>query len=405
MPTFSEARRTILDHVSTTGIERVSLIDAIGRTLAEDMTAPWNMPPWDNSAMDGFAVRAGDCQAPQTLLKVTGYIPAGAIATSAVEAGCAIRIMTGAPIPPGADAVVPVEETEEDADSVKILEPVKARQHIRFAGEDIKTGDRVLAAGTAITPSAINMLASLGTALLPVFRRVRVAIVSTGDELVELGGQIGKGQIINSNALSLAAAVKEIGGEPVIVGIARDNRESHLHILQQGLQADVLITSAGVSAGDRDLVREILTELGAEQLFWKVDIKPGRPTAFAMKANTPIFSLPGNPVSSMITFEELVKPALLKMMGRKQVIAPLFKATLTEEIRKKPGRLHFLRVALERGKDGYLASSSGNQETGIVKTMIQADGLAMLPPDKALFAAGEQVDVHILNQDFLLEEA
>ncbi|GAB7026886.1 molybdopterin molybdotransferase MoeA [Geotalea toluenoxydans] len=404
MPTFTEARKIILDNVATTNMERVALLDAIGRTLAEDMAAPWDMPPWNNSAMDGFAVRAEDCQGPATL-RVTGYIPAGAIATAAVEPGCAIKIMTGAPIPPGADAVVPVEETVEGTDSVKILEQVKKRQHIRFAGEDIKAGDKVLAAGTAITSSGINMLASLGAALVPVFRRLRVAIVSTGDELVELGGQIGQGQIINSNALSLAAAVREIGGEPVIIGIARDNRESHLHLLSQGLQADVLLTSAGVSAGDRDLVREVLTELGVRQLFWKVDIKPGRPTAFAMKDNIPVFSLPGNPVSTMITFEELVKPALLKMMGRTRIIAPTYKATLTEEIRKKPGRLHFLRVTLGKGKDGYLATSSGNQETGIVRTMIQADGLALLPADKSVFAAGEQIDVHILNHNFEMEEA
>ena len=404
MPTFTEARKIILDNVATINMERVALLDAIGRTLAEDMAAPWDMPPWNNSAMDGFAVRAEDCQGPATL-RVTGYIPAGAVATAAVEPGCAVKIMTGAPIPPGADAVVPVEETVEGTDSVKILEQVKKRQHIRFAGEDIKAGDKVLAAGTAITSSGINMLASLGAALVPVFRRLRVAIVSTGDELVELGGQIGQGQIINSNALSLAAAVKEIGGEPVIIGIARDNRESHLHLLSQGLQADVLLTSAGVSAGDRDLVREVLTELGVRQLFWKVDIKPGRPTAFAMKDNIPVFSLPGNPVSTMITFEELVKPALLKMMGRKRIISPTYKATLTEEIRKKPGRLHFLRVTLGKGKDGYLATSSGNQETGIVRTMIQADGLALLPADKSVFAAGEQIDVHILNHNFEMEEA
>ncbi len=403
MPTFIEARKIILDSVATTPIERVSLLDALGRTLADDMSAPWDMPRWDNSAMDGYAVRAADCRVPVTL-RISGYIPAGAVATSAVEPGCAIKIMTGAPIPPGADAVVPFEETEEGTESVTILEPVKERQHIRFAGEDIKAGERVLSAGTTVTPSGINMLATLGAALVPVHRKVRVAVVSTGDELIELGAQMGPGQIINSNALSLAAAIKQAGGEPIIIGIARDNRESHLQLLSQGLKADVLITSAGVSAGDRDLVREILTELGVQQVFWKVDIKPGRPTAFAMKDTTPVFSLPGNPVSTMITFEELVKPALLKMMGRTAYIASTHKAILTEEVHKKPGRLHFLRVSLKPGKDGYLATSSGNQETGIVRTMIQADGLALLPPDKSVFAAGEQVEVHILNRDFEMEQ-
>lgn len=401
MPTFTEGRKIILDNVSTTPVERVALLDALDRTLAEDMSAPWDMPRWDNSAMDGYAVRAGDCREPVTL-RISGYIPAGVIATSAVEPGCAIKIMTGAPIPPGADAVVPFEETEEGPDSVKIIAPVKERQHIRFTGEDIRSGERVLAAGTTVTPSGINMLATLGAALVPVHQKVRVAVVSTGDELVELGAQVGPGQIINSNALSLAAAVRQAGGEPTIIGIAKDNHESHMQLLSQALKSDMLITSAGVSAGDRDLVRDVLAELGVQQIFWKLDIKPGRPTAFAMKGETPVFSLPGNPVSAMITFEELVKPALLKMMGKRACLPPSYTATLSEEIRKKPGRLHFLRVSLQMGKDGYIATSSGNQDTGIVKTMIQADGLALLPPEKSFFAAGETVEIHILNRDFEL---
>lgn len=403
MLSFIEARNIILNNIRPVGIERVMLLDAIGRILADEIKAPWDMPLWNNSAMDGYAVRSEDCQTPVTL-RVTGYIPAGATDTCVVDPGCTVRIMTGAPIPPGADAVVPFEETEEGEQFIKIHNQVKKGQHIRFAGEDVKAGDTVLAAGTVIAPPGISMLASLGSAFVPVYRKAKVAILSTGDELVELGGPVSAGQIINSNTLSLAAAVREIGCEPVIIGIARDNRTSHQQLLREGLNADALITSAGVSAGDRDLVREVLAELGVQQLFWKVDIKPGRPTAFGLNAGKPVFSLPGNPVSTMMTFEEFVRPALLKMMGRKRVIKPTVKAALREDVRKKTGRLHLLRVRLEAGSDGYQASVFGDQSTGILRTMVQADGFAFLPPEKGFFAKGELVDVHVLNRDFEMEE-
>lgn len=403
MLSFIEARSSILNSVRPLGMERVMLLDAVGRTLADDIKAPWNMPLWNNSAMDGYAVRSAECQNPATL-RVSGYIPAGATATCSVDPGCAVRIMTGAPIPPGADAVVPFEETEEGEDWVKIRTRVTEGDHIRFAGEDVKAGETVLAAGTVIAPPGVSMLASLGAAFVPVYRKARVAILSTGDELVELGSRVSEGQIINSNTLTLAAAIKEIGGEPVIIGIARDNRDSHEELLREGLDADALITSAGVSAGDRDLVRDVLTELGVRQMFWKVDIKPGRPTAFALNDHKPVFSLPGNPVSTMMTFELFVRPALLRMMGRKRVIRPTVKAALTEEVSKKKGRLHLLRVRLEAADEGYLASVLGNQSTGVLKSMVQADGLAFLPPEKGLFAKGEPVEVHVLNRDFDMEE-
>ena len=210
-------------------------------------------------------------------------------------------------------------------------------QHIRFRGEDIRRGDRIVSAGTILRPPDISMLASFGKAYPSVHRRARVAVLSTGDELIELGEPPEPGRIVNSNALSLAAAVREIGAEPAILGIARDNRESHLEKMSEGLKADALITTAGVSAGDRDLVRDCLAELGVRQLFWKVDIKPGGPFAFGMKEGKPVFSLPGNPVSTMITFEELVRPALLRMMGHRRVIRPFVKATLRDRGAEEAG--------------------------------------------------------------------
>jgi len=404
MVSFEEARSLILDAIQPLGIERISLLDAAGRVLAGDVSAPWNLPLWDNSAMDGYAVRWEDCRNTPCRLRVTGFLPAGARADGvSVEPGCAVRIMTGAPTPAGCDAVVPVEETDDGQQHVQLNEPVKCGQHIRVCGEDVAAGAVFIRGGAIIRPPEVNMLASFGMALVPVYRRPIVAILSTGDELVELGVTPGAGEIINSNTLSLAAAVQEAGGIARIVGIARDNRESHLEKLREGLKADVLITSAGVSAGDCDLVRDILEELGARQLFWKVGIKPGGPTAFAMYGSTPVFSLPGNPVSTMITFEEFVRPALLRMQGHQRVLRPLFKAILREEQRKKPGKVQIVRLRLEKQGDRWYATSAGNQQTAILKTMVDAQAIAVLPAGSTRFAAGDEVDVHFYGNYIELE--
>lgn len=402
MISFEEARRTILDKVAPAGVERVMLLDAAGRIIAEDFAAPWDMPRWDNSAMDGFAVRSADC-APGVTLKVTDYIPAGVSSDDAVTKGCAARIMTGAPIPPGADAVVPFEETEEAEGSVKLLHPVKKQDHIRFKGEDVASGESVVARGTLLGPPQISLLASFAALLVPVYRKIRVAIVSTGDELVEVGTEPKESQIVNSNTLALAAAIKLCGAEPVILGIARDNRESHLALLSEGLKADVLITSAGVSAGDRDLVRETLVELGVKEEFWKIGIKPGGPTAFGLKGNTPVFSLPGNPVSTMITFEEFARPALLKMMGHTSVFRRTVRGYLQDEVRKKAGKMNFLRVRATVEDGRYLVSTSGDQNTGILKTMLRSNALALLPADRTDFKAGDEVELHILDATLEME--
>ena len=398
MLTFEAARTMILDSVSPCGVERVTLLDSLGRTLAEDVISPSDLPAADNSAMDGYAVVTADCGEP-ALLNITGHLQAGGDISSEVISGCAIRIMTGAQIPPGADAVVPVEETEDRGGFVFIKGPVHNGQHIRFRGEDVREGETVIPAGTAIRPPEISMLASCGRLFVPVFRKPKVAILSTGDELVEPGEPVSPGKIINSNALSLAASVREAGAEPVILGIARDNREDHLAKMVEGLRADALITSAGVSAGDHDHVREVLKELGVEQKFWKVAMKPGSPTAFGMKDGIPVFSLPGNPVSTLVTFEIFVRPALLRMQGRRRTIRPTLKVTLTEEVRKRPGRVQFVRLCLEREGEEFRGRSAGDQNTGILKTMLMADAMAVLPADGTRFAAGEVVDAYLLRED------
>jgi molybdopterin molybdotransferase len=404
MPTFEEARTCILESVNTLGTEKVELLEALGRVLAEDIVAPWDMPLWNNTAMDGFAVRAGDCKEPVSL-KVAGFLPAGENMVNTLEPGTAVKILTGAPIPPGADAVVPVEEVDDKGDTVFIRGPVKVGDHIRFRGEDVKAGELIMHVGTVIRPYEISMLASFGKLFIPVYRKARVAIISTGDELVEPGEALSPGKIINSNAITVAAAVRQIGGEPVMLGIARDDRESLREKLSEGLNADVLITSAGISAGDRDLVRAVLDELNVKLVFWKIDVKPGRPTAFSLRDGKPVFSLPGNPVSTMITFEEFVRPALLKMMGHKKILKPFVKATLKGAVKKKPGRVNFLRVSLEKENGKLFARSPGDQNTGILKTMLLAGGIAVLPTEQGDIREGEMVDVHLLGPGVeLLEE-
>lgn len=394
---FEDARTLILSQVPPLAVERVDLLDAVGRAIADPFDASLDLPRFDNSAMDGYAVRAEDCHS-GAVLPVIGYIPAGGRAEPALQPGCAVKIMTGAPLPPGADAVIPFEETDSGDATVSICGKVEKRDHIRFRGEDISAGQRVMEAGTTLRPPEISLLASFGCARVSVYGKPKVAILSTGDELVELGQPLSDETIVNSNSWSLAAAVKEIGAEPVMLGIARDNLESLREKLAAGLSCDVLITSAGVSAGDRDLVREVLNELDVQQLFWKVDIKPGRPTAFGMKGQVPVFSLPGNPVSSMITFEEFVRPALLKMMGHRHVLKPLIKATLKQPVKKKPGRTHFMRVTVFAENGDLVVASSGDQNTGILRTMMRANAIAILPAERDAFAAGEVVLIHLLDQ-------
>jgi molybdopterin molybdotransferase len=399
MPSFEQARATILDRVGVLGSERVGALDAVGRALAEGVIAPWDLPRWDNSAMDGYALRAGDATGP-TSLQIAGYIPAGGQATAPVAPGTAARIMTGAPMPPGSDAVVPLEDVVEQAGRIVLAKAVRRGAHVRGKGEDIAAGEAVLPAGTILGPVEVSLLASFGRATVAVVRRARVAILSTGDELAEPGEPLGPGKIYDSNGLAVAAAVKALGGEPVMLGIARDDRDSLRRLLGEGLAADALVTTAGVSMGDRDLVREVLTELHVEQVFWKVDIKPGRPTAFAMRGRTPVFSLPGNPVSTLLTFEEFVRPALLKMMGHAACLRPLVDALFGEDLRRTPGRVSFVRVRLER-KDGALwAFSAGNQDTGIMKTQLRADGIAVIPAECAGLHAGSPVGVQILRAGF-----
>jgi len=395
MLTFEEAREIVLARVSPLGTELVPLTHAAGRVLAGEVRSPWDLPPWDNSAMDGYAVRSGDCRGSASL-KITGYMAAGGPDAPKVAPGGAVKIMTGSPVPEGCDAVVPFEEAEERDGAVHVPAPVKAGAHIRYRAEDIPAGTLVVPEGTVLRPPEISMLASFGRATVPVYRKPRVAVLSTGDELVELGEPLGPGKIVNSNSHALAAAIVEAGGTPVLLGIALDDRESLSAKLSEGLSADVLVTSAGVSMGDRDFVRDVLAELGVAPVFWKVLIKPGGPIAFGVAGKTAVFSLPGNPVSSLVTFEVFVRPAIRKMTGHRDPVKPAVKAALAEPVKKKPGKTQFFRVTIESGEEGYVARTSGDQNSGILRTLVLADGIAVLPAERTAFAAGEKVDVLLL---------
>jgi len=420
MVSFEDARQLILDNVVPLAAEQVGLAESLGRVLAADVTAPWDMPVCDNSAMDGYAVRSIDCRQPVEL-RLVGYVRAGGAAPHAIEAGCAVKVMTGAQVPLGCDAVVPLEEAEEVGgeavpatsgeaarlgSKVRIEKRVKPRQHLRFAGEDVKRGAIAMHSGTVIRPAEVSMLASLGKLSVPVYRKPRVGILSTGDELIEPGETPTPGKVVNSNSLALAAAVIEAGAVPLLLGMARDDRKSHLAKMREGLEADVFITSAGVSAGQHDLVREVLEELGVRQIFWRVRISPGGPMAFAVRERRPVFSLPGNPVAALITFEEFVRPALLKMMGHTQVVKPSITVVLQDEVRKKAGKVNFLRVALKLVKGRYLAYSAGNQHTGMLGTSLKANAVAALPSERTSFKPGDEIQVHLLSgEEMPVEEA
>jgi molybdopterin molybdotransferase len=403
MITVEEALHLILDTAPILGQEKVDIITALGRVIGEDIYSPSDIPPFDNSAMDGYAVKSEDTKGASidhpAVLMVIEDLPAGYVAKGKIKKGEAIRIMTGAPLPQGVDSVVMVEDTEASGDKVKIFNEAETNQHIRKAGEDVKKGELVIPQGTVLRPAAIGMLASLKRSFVSVYQRPLVSILCTGDELVDVDGELEAGQIVSSNSYTLASQVNECGGIPLLLGIARDRKDELEQKFREGLRADVIISSAGVSVGDYDLVKGVLQDLGMEMKFWKVAMRPGQPLAFGTIGGKPTFGLPGNPVSSMVSFEQFVRPYLLKMQGHKKIFRPVIEAIWQEEFTKKTERKYLVRCIVSKKDGTYIASSTGEQGSGILKSMVLANGLAIFPEEKEVIKAGEKVKVQLLDRE------
>ncbi len=402
MVSIEEAQRTILECITPLETEKVSVFQGLNRVTPEEHIAPWDIPPADNSAMDGFAFSHAALEGNR--LKVTGFLPAGEVYPVPVPAGEAIRIMTGAPVPAGCDTVVPIEDVTEDGEWIRLTSAIRAGSHVRERGEDIRHGNTVIPAGSLLRPQEIGMLSAMGTTSLAVYRKARVAILSTGDELLEPGSTPLPGKIINSNSYSLAAQVLDAGGDPVLLGIAQDNLEATCDKIRSGLNADMLVITGGVSVGDRDFVKVAIEKLGGSITFWKVNMKPGKPLAFAMLQGKPVFALPGNPVAAMVSFELFMRPSLLKAMGHRRVFRPKVRAVLLEPATNTGTRPHLIRGIVSSHDDRYSVSTTGNQSSGRLSSLIQGNGLIRLAPDTS-YARGDEVEVLLLDRGFELGEA
>jgi molybdopterin molybdotransferase len=419
MLTVEEALQKILSEISVLETETVPILDSLGQVLAEDIIADINVPPLDNSAMDGYAVRAADTKGATEktpkILKVIDTVIAGGISKKEVAPGTAIRIMTGAPMPKGADGVVQFENTDEEkrkkespdkpVTQVGIYEEIKAGTSIRLAGEDVKRGTTILKKGAIIRPGEIGVMASIGHGQVKVIRRPVVAVLSTGNELVEIGKKLPEGKIYNSNTYSIASLVKRYGGIPKILGIALDNEKDLVNKLKEAQGADMLLTTGGVSMGDYDMVKDILARDG-QMVFWKVKVKPGKPLAFGkIKGKTkdgkektiPHLGLPGNATSCMVSFELFVRPAMLKMMGKKKLNKPSVPAVINESVKNDAGRRIYDRAVTEKLDGHYIARLTGPQGSGILTSMALANSLVIIPEEKDKVTKGETVQALMLD--------
>jgi molybdopterin molybdotransferase len=413
-----QALEKVLSKMDKLDEEDRPILACLGQVLAEDIYSKIDVPPKDNSALDGYAVRSADIKGANSknpaILKVIDMIVAGSIPHKYLEPGTAIRIMTGAPTPEGADVVIGFEDTDESGRAIShngipaeigILIKAESGSNIRKAGESIRKGDQVLSMGAIIRPSEIGVLASMGRAVIRVIRRPVVAILATGDELTNLGEPLSEGKIYNSNTYSVAAQVMREGGVPKLLGIALDNEISVVNKISQGLDADLLITIGGVSMGDYDVVKDVLEKQG-HVVFWKVRTKPGKPLAFGTikrgakgedLKDLPHLGLAGNAVSCMVNYELFVRPAILKMMGKTNLIKPSVEATFEDSISNNDGRRIFARVKVEKRNDQYYAKLTGPQGSGILTSMTSANGLAIVPEDKSKMTPGENIQVLMLD--------
>ncbi|MFO7766817.1 MAG: molybdopterin molybdotransferase MoeA [Pelovirga sp.] len=396
MISYQQAVADICHTIKRLPPQRVLLAAGLGRVLAEDIYANLDLPPRDNSAMDGYAFTSAGIT--DGSLEEVGFIPAGHHFTTAIQPGQAVRIMTGAPLPNGADTVVPIEDTEQiSGNRIRLRKQLQPGANVRYRGEEFKTGEKIMSCGQQLDPAAIGMLASAGVAETTVYPAPQVAILSTGDELVELGETPDNGRIINSNAHLLAACLRQDGFTPIPLGIAKDQPGELEACLRTGLDADMLITTGGVSVGDRDLVQPTLIKMGFNKIFWQVATKPGKPTLFGTIDTKPVFGLPGNPAASAATYQLYARPALRMLAGHSQPFSPTLKVTLGAPIKAGGKRLHFLwgNLNIVAGELQFLPSQ--RQGSGQNRSAVGAQALFPLPIDSPPLATGDSIDVIMLN--------
>ncbi len=403
---FDSAYGKILSAVTERGSEMVSLGEASGRILHQDIQSEMNIPPLDNSAMDGFALNWSDTRGATpdspVELQICGEIQAGGDFHNVRVVGhSAVRIMTGAPIPEGADAVIPVEYIKEHTSrgTIAVVKELQLHENIRYAGEDIKAGQVVLTKGTKLRSAETGLLASLNILDVSVYQRPRVAIISTGDEIAEVGADIKPGQIRNSNAYTLSSEIKKYNGIPHYIGIARDSLSITKELFSKALGYDIVISTGGVSMGKYDLVKEVLVELGTDISFETIKMKPGKPVIFGSRKNTIVFGLPGNPVSTMVSFIEFVRPALLKMSGARDLNKPEILAIVDNDIHKKKGRMEFLRGFFSIIDGIVHVSTTGPQGSGILRSMSEANCLIVMREDSEGCKKGERVLIQLINHE------
>jgi molybdopterin molybdotransferase len=385
----------------------VPVREALGRVLAEEVRSPLALPPWDNASMDGYAVRAEDARGATSTnpvaLQVVDTVAAGSSTTRVLASGEAIRIMTGAPVPAGADSVIRIEDTDAGEKNVRLLSDRDALRNIRPRGEDVARGEVAVASGTELYPGHIGLLASVGRAAVRVFRRPRVAVLASGDELVDIDRfdevlADGGTKIVTSNSYSLEAAVRQAGATPVGLGTVGDDPVA-LRERLENCDCDLLLTTGGVSVGAFDFTRGVLAELGVTQRFWRVRIRPGAPVGFGMLRGTPWLGLPGNPVSTLVTFELFARPAIRKMQGQVLLFRRPMRVRLLEAVTITAPLVHFLRADVRSGEDGFVARLTGPQGSGLLSSMARANALLVIPAERTRVEAGELVDALLLRDD------
>jgi molybdopterin molybdotransferase len=401
MISVEEAQERVLAEIATVGTERVAFTDALGRILREDIIATSDVPQADNTAMDGYALRADDIANPPARLRVIEDLPAGNVATKTVEKGTAIRIMTGALIPDGADTVAHVEITDAGSDFVTVKQSLKRGTNLRKKGEDMRAGDVVLAAGTFIGAAEIGVLASVQRSVVRVGRRPTVAIISTGDEIVDVDEQRTLGKVVNSNSYSLAALAREAGAIPRMMGIVRDTREATIAAIESALECDFIISSGGVSVGAYDFVKDALDALGADTKFWQIAMKPGKPVVLSRLRDRVYFGLPGNPVSCMVSFLLFIAPALRKAMGQKSgILPPSVKTRLMGPLKSRGDRRNYLRVRVVARDGELLAYPMIAQGSGVSTSMVQANGFAIVDTGVTSVNAGDTISTVLVAAPF-----